>query len=544
MFRMGTAEAVWRSVRLNGSHRGQRGTVIAGTAIAAMALAACGASSATAKVGSAQGHKKTGSGNVGTASSGGTLTLFEPSPPSSLNPAQNQGPVDAPVVDLAYGNLFHQVSPTDYQPEMGQSFRYVGKGNREIQIVLRPNIKFPDGTRLTSKLEAEVIRYSIKAGGLGPSQFPLKTIKTPNSRTLDVYFTQAFPFAEAEFSQQGGVGSPISPAGMKTKAIGYKTFGAGPYQLDNAETTAGSVYTFVKNPTYFDPSQQKWSKVVLKVIGNENSAVQAAATTGSSYVAGDILENATAKAAGLKIAPVAQTKSYGLLIADRLGKLVPALGSVKVRQALNYAVNRSQGAKALGGSPLEQLNEAGFPGHYSKNIYSYNVTKAKSLLKAAGYPNGFTFTALVNGTDGTSVQAAQLLVSDFQKIGVTMKLVTAPTENAFVGDLAAKKYAADVDQLPGNVLSFVQATLFPGGFWNFFDDPLPSKTFMAQYKAASADSGATATAAWAGLMRNVQQNYVWLAEIAAVAPSYYSTKDVGVPLTYGVTPDPVYFTKS
>ncbi len=530
MFRVRTARAVGRSVRLKEFLCGRR-AVIAGSVIATAALGGYGSCAAMAKT---AGHAAAG---------GGTLTLFEPSPPSSLNPAQNQGPVDAPVVDLAYGNLFHQVSPNDYQPEMGKSFEYVGKGNREVRIVLRSGIKFPDGTALTSKLEAKVIRYSIKAGGLGPSQFPLKRITTPNSHTLNIYFTQAFPFAEAEFSQQGGVASPISPAGMKTKEIGYKTFGAGPYQLDNSETTAGSVYTFVKNPKYFDPSQQKWSKVVLKVLGSGTSAVQAAASTGNSYVAGDILQNAAAKAAGLTIARVAQTKSYGLLIADRLGTLAPALGNVKVRQALNYAVNRAEGAKALGGSPLEQLNGPGFPGHYSKNIYSYNVAKAKSLLSAAGYPNGFTFTALVNGTDGTSVQTAQILVSDFQKIGVTMKLDTAPTENAFVGDLAAKQYAADVDQLPGNVLAFVQATLFPGGFWNFFNDPVPSTSFTKLYNEASAKHGAAGNAAWGQLERNVQQNYVWLVEVAAVAPSYYSSKTVGVPLTYGITPDPVYFTR-
>jgi peptide/nickel transport system substrate-binding protein len=504
-------------------------TVMLATAIAAVGVTACGS----------------GSGSSGVAATqASTLTLYEPSPPTSLNPAQSQGPVDAPVVDLAYGNLFYQVSPTNYKPEIAKSFRYVGTGNREIEIVLRPDVHFSDGTLLTSKLEAQTIEYSIKAGSVGPSQFPLQRITTPNSTTLDIYFSQAFPFAEAEFSQQGGVASPISLKGMQTKAIGYETFGAGAYQLEPSQTTAGSTYTFVKNPHYFDPAQQRWDSVVLKVLSNTNSAIQAASANGSSYVAGTVLNNAAAKSAGLRIASAAATKSYGLLIADRLGKLVPALGNVKVRQALNYAGDRTQGATALDGTPLEQLNDPGFVGHYSADIYSYNVAEAKSLLAAAGYPHGFTFTALVNGTDGTSVQTAQFLVAEFQKIGVTMNLVTAPTENTFVSDMFAMKYAADIDQMPGNVLAFVQATLFPGGFWNFFHDPAPSPGFIADYNAASTLDGSAAYTAWAALMRQVQQNYVWLVNVAAVAPSYYSSQNVIVPSSLGITPDPLYFEKS
>jgi len=516
------AHAVRRRTCITGRRPGRGMTVALAMAIVAVGVTACGSSGAATKQAS-------------------TLTLYEPSPPTTLNPARSQGPVDTPVVDLAYGNLFYQVSPTEYQPEMAKSFRYVGTGNREVQIVLRPDVRFSDGTLLTSSLEEQVIKYAIKAGSIGPEQFPLQRMATPNSTTLDIYFSQPYPFAEAEFSQQGGVASPISSKGMQTNAIGYETFGAGAYQLEPSQTSAGSTYTFVKNPHYFDPAQQKWNEVVIKVLGSTNSAIQAASANGSSYVAGTVLSNATAKSAGLRIASASATKSYGMLIADRTGKLVPALGNVKVRQALNYAVDRTQGATALDGTPLEQLNDSGFVGHYSPDIYSHDVTKAKSLLAAAGYPHGFTFTALVNGTDGTSVQTAQFLVDQFQKIGVTMNLVTAPTENTFISDMLAKKYAADIDQLPGNVLSFVQATLFPDGFWNFFNDPGPSAGFIADYHTASTLSGSAAYAAWASLMRQTQENYVWLVEVAAVAPAYYSSQNVTVPASKGVTPNPLYF---
>jgi peptide/nickel transport system substrate-binding protein len=487
-----------------------------------------------------------GGATAETTNSGGgssTLTLFESSPPTSLDPAQAQAPTDVQFADLGYGSLFYYVSPGRYESDLAESFTYVGMGNREVQIVLRPNVKFADGTLLTSQVEEATIKFGIKKGGLSQAQFPLSHMTTPNSRTLDIYFSTPYPYAEFEFSQQGGFSAPISMKGMQTSEIGYKTFGAGPYVLDSSATTAGSVYTYVRNTTYFDPAQQKWAKVVVKVIGNANSAVQAASTTSDSYVAGSVVENSAAKAAGLKVNPVVPSKSYGMLITDRRGQLVPALGNVKVRQALNYAVDRTSAAQALNGLPNEQLIDPGFVGHYTPNIYSYDVSKAKQLLSEAGYPHGFTFTALVNGSDATSVDAAQLLVPEFQKIGVTLKLVSAPTFGAFLTGLATQKYGADVDQLPGNTLSFFQSTLFPGGSFDFFKDPAPTSNFQSEFNAASALDGAAAETAWATLNRTAEE-YGWLVELAAVAPSYYSSHGLSVPDSYGVTPDPEYFAKT
>src|SRR6266516_6337711 len=64
-----------------------------------------------------------------------------------------------------------------------------------------------------------------------------------------------------------------------------------------------------------------------------------------------------------------------------------------VRQAINYAIDRDAIARALGGG----IGEANFqhlvPGQigYSDKVtkYTYDVAKAKQLLTAAGFPDGF-----------------------------------------------------------------------------------------------------------------------------------------------------------
>ena len=66
---------------------------------------------------------------------------------------------------------------------------------------------------------------------------------------------------------------------------------------------------------------------------------------------------------------------------------------MQVRQALNYAVNRQAVTQAIYGKygvPTDETGSLDGLVPSLQNYYSYNPAKAKSLLAAAGYPNGFT----------------------------------------------------------------------------------------------------------------------------------------------------------
>jgi peptide/nickel transport system substrate-binding protein len=75
------------------------------------------------------------------------------------------------------------------------------------------------------------------------------------------------------------------------------------------------------------------------------------------------------------------------------------MGDARVRQALNYAINKSQLATdVLSGQAQTQLGQIPFKGQYgfdpSLNPYTFDLAKAASLLDAAGYPlkDGTRFT--------------------------------------------------------------------------------------------------------------------------------------------------------
>jgi peptide/nickel transport system substrate-binding protein len=117
-----------------------------------------------------------------------------------------------------------------------------------------------------------------------------------------------------------------------------------------------------------------------------------------------------------------------------------ALGKVAVRQALSYAINRAHLIQDLGGpqvSPaLTHILPAGIngaqyvPANY--NPFPYNPAKAKSMLKAAGYPNGLNLTVLYNAESTSEPKMYQTLQADMAAAGIHLKALAVPSADLYV----------------------------------------------------------------------------------------------------------------
>jgi peptide/nickel transport system substrate-binding protein len=477
------------------------------------------------------------SGTSSTTSSDKTLTLYDGSAPPSLNPMlQSSKQV---TNNLAYDSLLIQTGATKFTPELAKSFAYVGTGNTKIEITLRKNVKFADGTAMTAQGIEAYMKAAIAASKITTDTFPVSSYSTPDSSTLDISFSKPFPYAQLQFDQAGIFGTPVSPKALTSTQLGAATFGAGPYKLDASQTTTGTTYTFVKNTNYYAPSKQHWQKVVLKIIGNNASRLQSVEAGSYSLEQGAPSDDSTAKKAGLNLVTNPATSNYGIMILDRDGKIVPALANLKVRQALNYAVNRTADAKAIGGTAHEQIAANGYVGYYSSNVYSHNVAKAKKLLTEAGYANGFTLPILYEQTDPLSSTVVQILVPELKAIGVTVKLTAAVGIQTYGTDQASGKYPAAVQQMQGQVFTLTTSRIFaPGGLFNPLGTTWPTSSFESQYLKASAESGSAATADWSKLGQYITNN-AWLVDVAGLSSTYYTSKDLKVPPAWGVYPDPV-----
>jgi len=108
-------------------------------------------------------------------------------------------------------------------------------------------------------------------------------------------------------------------------------------------------------------------------------------------------------------------------------KTSPPLRDKRVRQAMNYAVDRDAIVKSIlggRGAPLPGPLSPGWLG-YTDDVkpYPYDPDKARALLAEAGYPNGFAFDwTVTQGVYVKDAEVAQAVASQLARVGIQANL--------------------------------------------------------------------------------------------------------------------------
>lgn len=222
--------------------------------------------------------------------------------------------------------------------------------------------------------------------------------------------------------------------------VGTRSFGAGPYVLDTAATVPNDYYTYTPNPYYWDKSKIHWKKIVLKIDSNPSSALDAVETGEADLVGITANQVGAAQSAGLSTVdtPIAFT---GVNLAERSSG---PLANIDVREALNYAVNRTAISDAIFGkygAPTDEISLPGLNGFAANydDHYSYDPAKAKQLLAQAGYPHGFTLKAEVQGIEGLDL-VPEAVFQEWKQIGVTVSVTTDTTIGGWLSDVMSRKF--------------------------------------------------------------------------------------------------------
>jgi peptide/nickel transport system substrate-binding protein len=444
------------------------------------------------------------------------LTLAEPTGPGGLNPGNGLFNDNLALDHLVYqGALYYNpLNPKKSLPALATSWRLYNH-NKTFRFTLRHNAHFSDGQLVTAAAVKKYLKFvaknktdaaaSVTYGGT------IKSVTTIGKWTVVVHVKSPSPHLMYAFgggSSAGGYGLFASPHCLaRPSSLNTKTCGTGPYMLDPAKTVTGSRYTFIPNPYYYDKAQQHWSKIVVLVISSLQSELQAMETGEIQVMNGDSTTDSPAKAHGFATYNPGGA-NIGLYLSIRGGGASAPLKSLKVRQAMNYAVNRKALAKAFGGIPRDEIYTwDGYSKKYA-SYYSYNPTKAKQLLAAAGYSKGVTLDALSYGpagSDGTPLMGG--VASQLAKVGITLNIT--PTSSTDTWNAAWGKYPS-VSQCPcGLDYTSVYYEIFfgvyfpPNGF-SGFSDP----TLAAMLKKANSAKPAQASKDWKKMWgRTVKQAY-------------------------------------
>lgn len=482
---------------------------------------------------------------LGACSSGGTATPAaadgEPTiikvgaltAPLSMDPVVHVGGPAYNFVAAAYETLVFPEPDGKLSPGIATSWEYTSP--TELTMDIRTDVVFEDESGLDVDLViANIERYRTTPG---PNQARLNAIETVTAVDDDtIAFELNTPDLTLPDAFSGAPGMIVSQAALDDPTImATDTAGSGPWVL--AESIDGSSYVYEKSETYTGPIEVGYDTLDFTVIADVTSQL-------NSLLAGDVdiavaqwTQRETAEAQGMEGVGFAGNVG-GLWLLDRDGVVSKPLGDVRVRQAINYAIDREALGNALWSTyqrPTAQLFHEQSSGYDPEldDYYPYDVDKAKDLLAEAGYADGFTLPVLSRATynDNGRLEAT---IPYLEAIGITVELVdrTADYEDA----MASKEFAAAQSQ--GDMLdSYVGATnfLLANSAANPFGVVDPELDALITTAAAELDKDAAAEA-WKAVSK-------WVVEQAWFAPiSYYQTHNTfnpdvvdGVVLTPGNT---------
>ncbi|MEU1180886.1 ABC transporter substrate-binding protein [Streptomyces sp. NPDC005820] len=500
--------------------RTRRAALAALCAGLSLTVAACGGGTGTA-----------GAESTGRAVPGDTLTVAEQQAPPTLNP----GSLDLGFVDftmLSYESLFYLSPEGKVEPALAKSWKYVGTGNTELSVTLRSGVKFADGTAVTADAVKASLEYAKKAQGNQAHYLTDATITVTGPLALTIELAEPNPILPTLLTQSYGIGQIISPKGLADAASLTPTTasqGAGPYIYQPSDSVAGDHYTYTANPDYYDKSKQHYKKIVIRIVQNGQTGVNAMKTGQVDVYKGDYTSAASAKSAGMSTVGL-PVILQGLSLIDREGEVSEPLGDVRVRQAINYAIDREAVTKALlgsSGTPTTQTVIKGGDGYSEEmaDYYTYDPAKAKQLLKEAGYPDGFELPVLAATFVGFDTMA-QAIAGQLEKVGIKVKVTAVTSITSFVENQTNHKYPAVSGGFTEEPMYLEGLDLFmPGSkVFNGFGSTSPELTSLFD-KAAAAEP-----AERAGLDRQMQEYLVknaWFAPVAFTPVNYYVRPGIG-----------------
>jgi ABC-type transport system substrate-binding protein len=203
------------------------------------------------------------------------------------------------------------------------------------------------------------------------------------------------------------------------KQIGRKPLGTGPFIIES--WTAGQNIVAKKNPTYWDTGKPYLDGIKFDFTASTSTALLRL-ERGDVDVLGDGIASADYQRVkndatwGKYVIDAPQISSYFV----SMNVLEKPYDNVKVRQAVNYAVDTAKIQKLMAGTvtALNQVYPNGMPGYQpSKVFYTYDPAKARQLLSEAGFPNGFKTTLYGHNVDPFP-KLAQAIQADLKAVGI------------------------------------------------------------------------------------------------------------------------------
>ncbi|KHK99495.1 ABC transporter substrate-binding protein [Microbacterium mangrovi] len=490
----------------------------------------------------------TGTSNGGgsaspTSAKGGTLTILTQQTQINLDPAKSQN-----LAITTLGLLVRRLTTWDIQagkdpkvvPDLATNTGVPSDGGKTWTYTLKSGLKFQDGTPITTA----DIKYGIErsfapelSGGLsyhksllvggdtyqGPySGKQLASIETPNATTI-VFHLKA-PYGNWPWIASMPAFAPVPKAKDNPNTYTNNPVASGPYEVKSNQQ--GTQLTLVRNKYWNQDAVRTGGpdQIIYKesqdVSTSAQSLISNAGSAQDSFMADYLgaaqlnLVNQNADAKSRLVTSKAGPINY-LAINTTRGDLK----NLKVRQAINYAVDPKAFIIAQGGNQAAiratTLITPGIPGRVQYDLYPAgedgNVAKAKALLSEAGV-SSLNLT-LWTQNDASSQAQAEAIQQGLKRAGITVTIkpmdsntfyTEVTTTNASY-DLALSSWQPDFPSAAGNIQPLFASDQIGNGGFNLSHYNNPNVDKLIDAAQATIDQSAADTQ-WANIDKKIMED--------------------------------------
>lgn len=370
-----------------------------------------------------------------------TFTLGMSAETTTFYPPGTGGLFERNTFAQVFDGLLHRQPDGAIVPRLATSWEATDATTWRFTI--REGVTFTNGEALDANtVKASIDIYRAPDSVVASRYRNIKEVVVVDDHTVDILTSVPDPFLPNALTDNAF----ILPIGYLTE-VGKEGFasapiGTGPYVLAN--WVRGDRIVLTANPSYWG-GPVPIERVVWRTIPEPSSRV-AALQNGEVDLIWEIpaiqiplLERT--QGVEIQFGPSPRAVYIGLWPDSPVEGGEP-LRDVRVRQALNYAVNKQaivqallRGYGTIIGQPIPQAAYLGYDP--SVEPYPYDPAKARELLAEAGYPNGFTIELLTTARYLTA-EESQAVAADLAAVGVTVKLVEVEY-GQFVTRLTAEK---------------------------------------------------------------------------------------------------------
>jgi len=370
--------------------------------ISGLLISGCSKSTSTATSGS------------GKPVSGGTLRVLSATGVSNLSYVAGQGMTDETMAKAYAETLVYYSGTGDFKPELAKSWK-IDETAKTLTFTLEKGVKFHDGTTFNAEAVRWNVQNLIDSKRLANGQY-VDSIQVVDDYTFRYNLNALMAPSIMLHSYGYNLLTMFSPTAFNTN--GGKDWATshfvstGPFKFDS--WTQDVSLKIVKNTDYWRGKQYPYLDAIEFIFVADPTIAKAKMEAGEAdFWGGPALKEATdLEKAGFNLI-TGVGGFYSDIIPNNVSEGSPFKDS-KVREALEYAIDRDALAVGLGYGKLSAVKQTGGPASsqgYNKDfaVREHNVQKAKDLLAAAGFPTGIKtkmmiFTSAANDL-ATAIQA-------------------------------------------------------------------------------------------------------------------------------------------